>query len=189
MLIGQPDGPFSRKQALSNRCKAVGETCPNQNNSPEMPAGSSLFPAPGVRGVGGGEGGWGVGLVLHSLFILHFVFDRCGILTVDTPGPSSLPIRPETSAPRSTGSGGEALARASEAEESLLLRLLAAVLTSPEDQVTTRTGHSAAPILPRRGRSSTPPAPVDNAPTPRVGRRTPGRPSATFPRGGPDLAS
>lgn len=58
VLIGQPDGPFSRKQALSNRCKAVGETCPNQNNSPEMPAGLSLFPAPrSERWAGTGVGG------------------------------------------------------------------------------------------------------------------------------------
>lgn len=39
VLTEQPDGPFSRKQELSNRCKAVRETSPNQNKSPEMPAG------------------------------------------------------------------------------------------------------------------------------------------------------
>lgn len=100
--------------------------------------------------------------VYLALCISQVWHPNCG----HTPGSSPLPIRPETSAPRSTGSGGEALARASEAEERLLLRLLAAVLTPPEDQDTTRTGHSAAPILPRWGLSSTPPAPVDNAPTP-----------------------
>lgn len=130
---------------------------------------------------------------------MHFVLRvlrvpcACRHVTVDTltPGSSSLPIRPDASAPRSTGSGGEALAPASEAEKRLLPSPPPACVPVSllRTRDTTRTGQSAAPILlggdarPHRRHRWMAHRPL------RTGPGTPGRPSATFPRGGPDLAS
>lgn len=190
VLIGQPDGPFSRKQALSNRCKAVGETCPNQNNSPEIPAGSSWFLAPGVREVGAGGGGGAVGLVLHSLFILHFVFHRCGILTVDTHQDRRLSLsalKPRHRAPLALEVRRSLAHRRQKRDSSSaswppFSRLLR-TRTRPEQATRPPRFSLGGDSRPHRRHRWITHRPL------RVGRRTPGRPFATFPCGGPDLTS